>query len=132
MNGGSNREREERAIDALLISALRREGSEVEVDPARLPKLNDAERAAMESLGENYIDKLLASEAADYQESGLPVREVNMDESNDLALAGSGSAWGLNRAEGIDELTAEELERRKKEILERLAKEKREKEGGSG
>lgn len=132
MNGGSDREREERALDALFISALRRGGSEEGADPARLPQLNTAERAAMHSLGDDFIDKLLANETADRPEVALSDSDLNLEGSDGLALAGSGAGWGLNRAEAIDEQTAEELERRKEQILERLAKEKREREGYSG
>ena len=128
---GNDREREERALDALLISALRREQADLEVDPKRLPSLSDEEKAAMQSLGSDLIDKLLAEENADCAEGGSLDCDDDGDGAGGLALAGSGTGWGLNRAEVIDELTAEEIERKKKEILERLAKEKRAK-GESG
>jgi hypothetical protein len=129
---GNDREREERALDALLISALRREEAEVDIDPSRLPKLTDEERAAMESLGDDFIDRILATDATDCSdESPIDCEDEDCEEEGNLALAGSGPGWGLNRAEVIDALTAEELAEKKKEILERLAKEKREK-GNSG
>jgi hypothetical protein len=128
---GNDREREERVLDALLISALRREEAEVEIDPTRLPKLTDEERAAMGSLSDDFLDKILSNDATDCsEESPLDCGDEDCEEDNNLALAGSGVGWGLNRAEVIDALTAEELEQKKKEILERIAKAKLEKGGG--
>jgi hypothetical protein len=129
---GNDREREERALDALLISALRREQADVEVDPKRLPKLSAEEKAAMQSLGGDFIDKLLAEDDADCPESDAQDCHDDWDDAGGVALTGSGAGWGLNRAEVIDELTAEEIERKKKEILERLAKEKRDKGADGG
>ena len=51
MNGATGREREERAVDALLISALRQKDSEGDVDAKHLPELTDEEKAAMKALG---------------------------------------------------------------------------------
>ena len=63
MSGGSNKEREERAVDALLVSALRQEDKEgTDIDPKRLPQLTEDEKAAMNALGNNFIDRLLAGE----------------------------------------------------------------------
>jgi hypothetical protein len=127
---GNDRAREERAQDALLISALRREQADVDVDPKRLPELSDEEKAAMRSLGNDLIDKLLAEDAKSAElHSGD--EDDDFEETDDLAFAGSASGWGLNRAEIIDALTAEEIERKKKEILDRLANENREK-GANG
>src|SRR5262245_38620783 len=132
MSGGSESEREARALDALLVWALRQEGKEGdEVDPKRLPKLTEEERTALSALGTNFVQRLLAGEK--------PVRSKaaelkhKTEEQYDLcepALAGSNSGCGLNRAEEIDAETAEELERKKREILERKARERKESGGG--
>ncbi|GIW88279.1 MAG: hypothetical protein KatS3mg108_2603 [Isosphaeraceae bacterium] len=128
MSAGGKREREERALDALLVSALRRADKDDEViDPDRLPQLTDEEKAAMRSLGSDFVKRLLAGERPLEAKPEQRQRE-SCDEEDALALAGSGADWGLNRAEEIDGETAEELERRKREILERRARER--KEGG--
>jgi RecA-family ATPase len=127
----NDRAREERALDALLISALRREQADVDVDPKRLPELSDEEKAAMRSLGNDFIDKLLAEDAESSEKHSVD-GDDDCEDANDFALAGSASGWGLNRAEVIDALTAEEIERKKKEILDRLANEKREKGADGG
>jgi hypothetical protein len=129
MNGATGREREERAVDALLISALRQEDSEGGVDAKNLPELTEEERAAMKALGGNFIQRLLAGE----RPLGVPPGESQEDcpeESEDLALAGSGADYSLNRAEEVDDETAKELDQREREILERKARERKERRGG--
>lgn len=119
MSGGNKREREERALDALLVSALRRDDIEgADVDPKRLPTLTAEEKAAMNSLGTDFVKRLLQNERP------LPPQIIEEEqetegeqEQDEAALAGSGASSWLNRAEEIDAETAEELERRKREIL---------------
>lgn len=55
------REREERALDALLVSVLRRGDDDI-IEPDKLPELTEAEKAAMNSLGPDFIDRILAGE----------------------------------------------------------------------
>ena len=63
MSGGNGKEREERAVDALLVSALRQQDSEgTDVDAKNLPQLTEEEKAAMKALGGNFIQRLLAGE----------------------------------------------------------------------
>lgn len=130
MNGATGREREERAVDALLISALRHEGSEEDVDAKNLPELSKDEKAAMKALGGDFIQRLLAGE----RPLGTPPDQSPVDcpdeESEELALAGSGADYSLNRAEEVDDETAKELEQREREILERKARERKERRGG--
>ncbi len=122
MSGGSKREREERALDALLVSTLRRvEKDDDLIEPDKLPQLTDEEMAAMNALGDDFIDRILAGER--------PVQpreqaETGALEGDDLALAYSGADYSLNRAEEVDAETTEELERREREIIERKAREK--------
>ncbi|HLJ97733.1 MAG TPA: hypothetical protein VKU02_31520 [Gemmataceae bacterium] len=125
MSGGSRREREERALDALLVSILRRVDKDDDItEPDKLPQLTDEEKAAMNALGTDFIDRILAGERP------IPPREEpkkdDPDESEEAALAGSGADCSLNRAEEVDDETTEELERREREILERKAREREE------
>jgi hypothetical protein len=135
MNGGSGKEREERAVDALLISGLRPMGDKAtDVAAKNLPELTDEERAAMKALGGNFIQRLLAGE----RPLGPPPAEADeecpeecSEECDELALAGSGADTSLNRAEEVDDETAKELDEREREILERKARERKER-GGDG
>jgi len=51
--------REERAFEALIVLALRMQHEEGDVQ--NLPELNEKERAALDSLGPDFIDRLLAA-----------------------------------------------------------------------
>lgn len=63
MSESSRKEREERAADALLVSLLRRVDKDDDyIDPKHLPQLTDDERAAVDALGADFVDRLLAGE----------------------------------------------------------------------
>jgi hypothetical protein len=128
MNGATGREREERAQDALLVSALRQEDSEADINAKSLPELTEEEKAAMKALRGNFIQRLLVGERplGDPREP----EEDCPDESEELALAGSWADTSLNRAEEVDDETAKELEEREREILQRKARERKERRGG--
>jgi hypothetical protein len=128
MNGATGRDREERAQDALLVSALRQEDNDGDINEKSLPELTEEEKAAMKALGGNFIQRLLVGERPLGNPTGP---EVDCpDESEELALAGSGADTSLNRAEEVDDETAKELEQREREILERKARERKERGGG--
>jgi hypothetical protein len=55
-------EREERALDAIIVSCLRCPDDDGDLDTDRLPELTDEDRAAMDALGPDFIDRLLAGE----------------------------------------------------------------------
>src|SRR3954466_14313607 len=100
MSGGTGREREERAVDALLVSALRQHETEVgDVDPKKLPQLTEEEKAAMKALGGDFIQRLLAGERplGDAAEQ----REGDDEECGELAAAGCGGDGVLYRAEEV-------------------------------
>ena len=127
MSGGNGKEREEPAVDALLVSALRQQESEgTDVDAKNLPQLTNEEKAAMTALGSNFIQRLLAGE----QPLGAaPVpRESDPEECEELAAAGCAADGIMYRAEEVDEQTKQELDALEREILERKARER--KEGG--
>jgi hypothetical protein len=130
MSAGGKRDREELALDALLVSALRlADKDEDTIDPDRLPQLTEAEKAATEGLGKDFIARLLAGERP-LRSSAPPNDGGGRYVQEELALSYSGADYALNRAEEIDGDTAEELERRKREILERKAHEREA--GGAG
>jgi len=124
MSGGS-KEREERALDALLVSVLRRVEKDDEIiETDKLPQLTEEEKAAMNNLGTDFLERILAGERP-IKRRAKPTKDCP-DESEELALAGSGTDACLNRAEEVDDETTEELERREREILERKARERKE------
>jgi len=131
MSAGGKRDREELALDALLVSALRRaDKDEDTVDPDRLPQLTEEEKVAAEGLGNDFIKRLLAGEWP--LQSSVPHNDGGgRYVQEELAFSYSGADFALNRAEEIDGDTADELERRKREILERKSRERAEGAGGA-
>jgi hypothetical protein len=55
----TKREREERALDAILVSVLRMPDPDF-VHPELLPELTAEEKAAMDDLGPDFIDRCFA------------------------------------------------------------------------
>ncbi len=113
-------EREQRALDALIVSQLRT--CEDDVDVELLPELTDEERDALDSFGPKFVDNLLAGKI-----------QSNGDEADDVPpedckpAVAEEEVFGLNRAEEIDEETKAELDEKRKEIIDRI---KREEEDG--
>lgn len=116
MNGRSENDREERALDALFVSQLRWNDAE-EIDEARLPRLTDEDKAALDSLGPDFMERLLAGKVAPSKTHDGPEAPECAEEE---MLA------GMNRAEDIDDETAEELERKRREIIDRVKREEAE------
>ncbi len=105
-------EREDRALEALIVSQLRRND---ETKSEHLPQLSDDDKAALDSLGPDFIDQLYAEEA--------PTEEQDSDgveEHSEEMFA------GMNRAEDIDDETKAELDRKRREIIDRLKGEQEE------
>lgn len=101
--------REDRAIDALIVSQLR--SNRIDVDIEQLPELTQEEREQFNSLGEDFVDRLLAGEV-------LPVVEEEISEERDIATAGG--VFGMNRAKDVDEDTKKELDQNRQEIIDRI------------
>lgn len=101
-----NSKREERAIDALLVSQLRSNRECIE----SLPELTDLEREALNSLGDDFMDRLIAGDI----KSSVPA------ESNCHEEIACGPAFGMNRAKDLDEVTRQELDRKRQEIIDRI------------
>lgn len=59
----SPQEAEERAFDALIVSTLRSDiDDETPLDPDRLPSVTDDEQTALESLGTDFVERLINGE----------------------------------------------------------------------
>ena len=120
MSEASRKEQEERALDALLVSLLRKVDKDDDViDPKMLPELTEEEKAAMNKLGDEFIDRILAGEVPIIRRE---TPENDDDCGEDAALAGTDADYAMNRAEEVDDDTAEELKLREQEILERKKK----------
>jgi len=134
MSDRSTNEREERALDALLVTTLRRiEKDDELIDIEKLPELTAEEQEAAASvLDDEFIKLILAG--------GRPLtaspKKNSPEGSDELALAGCGTDYSFNRAEVVDDATLEELDRQQREALDRKAERERQererKEGGSG
>lgn len=127
MAESSRKEREERAADALLVSLLRRVDRDDDyIDPKHLPQLTDEERAAVDALGADFVDRLLAGERPLAGKSGP---QQDCPDEGEVALSGCGPDTSFNRAGDIDDATTAELEEREREVIKRK---KREREEGGG
>jgi len=114
----SRSEREERAFEALIVSQFRRECEPDKVKLEDLPALTAKERAALKALGPDLIERLWnkkkeSSTPAPIQSGPVPTGELVM-----------------NRAEEVDMDTADELARRRTELIERMKKLKEDKKNG--
>jgi len=109
--------REDRAIDALIVSQLR--SNRIDVDIEQLPELTQEEREQLDSLGEDFVDRLLAGEV-------LPVVGEDIIEEREVSTAGG--VFGMNRAKDVDEDTKKELDQNRQEIIDRI-KEQEESDG---
>ena len=63
MTEPTKREREEMALDALLVSVLRHvDTDDDEIDTKYLPELTDEEKAALNALPSDFVQRILAGE----------------------------------------------------------------------
>jgi hypothetical protein len=128
MPESSKKEREERAADALIVSLLRRVDKDDDfIDPKHLPQLTEEDRAAVDALGADFVDRLLAGERPAQAKRGS---EYDCPNEAELALAGCGDDTSFNRAEVVDDKTAAELEEQERTIIERKRRESKEGSGG--
>ena len=111
-------EREQLALDALLVSQLR---SCNETVPSHLPPLLESETAALDGLGTDFVDRLLADAITPPQYEML-----------DHNLAAAGEAFGMNRAEAVDDETRKEIDRKRQEIIDEIKRQESEDGGSTG
>lgn len=112
MSGASGAEREERALDALIASGLRRCDTEDEVDPEQLPELSAGEKKALAALGPEFVSRLLTGRIPRRRKDEVP-------RSDDALATVSGVGAGLNRAGEMDSDTLSELAKRRQEIIKK-------------
>jgi hypothetical protein len=108
----NSREREKRAIDALIVSNLLRDRDITNLDD--LPELSESERAAMNALPSDIVRKLWESTAEACSEECEALQEEVLDEQESFAAA--------NRAENMDEETLNKLEEARKVVREAMKK----------
>lgn len=93
-------EREERAFDALIVSQLRAARHD-EIDLEHLPELTDKEREALDSLGPDFVARLLAGEInRDRLDQAEQIQQIKqpslwLERLMVLALALAAGALGL-------------------------------------
>ncbi len=114
----SRKEREERAFEALIVSQLRKECNPDKVKVEDLPTLTAKEKAALKALGPDLVERLWndgkkSSFPAPFQSRPVPTGEFVM-----------------NRAEDVSLETADELARRRAELIERMKKLNEQKKNG--
>jgi hypothetical protein len=114
-----SREREKRAFDALIVSNLLRDRDITNLD--ELPELSESERAAMNAVPSDIVNKLWDSTTDSCQEKCEAFQEESCEEDEAFAAA--------NRAEGMDEETYKKLEEARKMVREAMRKTKKKSKG---
>ena len=116
MNTEDAREKqEERALEALVASQLSAHCESEQVDADDLPELNEEELAAMNSLGGDFVTRLIA--AYDNNERAA---EIPSNWTLKKRVRRRGLIHGMNRAEEIGSDACKELERKREEALREL------------
>lgn len=110
----AERERKDRAFEALIVSAMRKLDDE-DVDVERVDEPSEKEKEVLERLGPNFMDELLAGKRGGRREAG---HDNDCPARGEPALAGEGV--GLYRATEVDEDTVGELDQKDREIVERM------------
>ena len=114
MTDRSKQERDQRALDALFVSQLRRHERCDEVDIEHLPELTKEDIEALDSLGPDFIGRLIAG--------SFPKISDAPEEADEELLCAGGMSFGMNRADEIDEQAEGEIERKRKEIEDKFKK----------
>ena len=109
----SENEREFRALEAIIASQLLRERDPMNLND--LPELTDSQRAAMNALPADLVEKLW-DEVGEESEEECPAEETCMVEEEECA--------GINRAEEMTDETRNALDKARKEVIESMKKRK--------
>ena len=115
MSESSKRECQERALEALIVSQVWQERDPEKVSD--LPELSTEERAAMDSLGTDLVQRL-------WNNLHDEDNELSCDWDGVSECVSDEAFAGMNRADGMDEETRKKIEERRKAVLERLRKKK--------
>lgn len=117
------RDGEDRALEALIVSQLRRERECCDIND--LPELTAEERAVMNAAPADLIEKLWEqAEAADLDADDEEEEDCEAEVEEDLYV-------GMNRANGPTDETHKKLDEARKEVLDELKKLKKKGNGGA-
>ena len=105
------------ALEALIVAQLRNCGSEVDVQ--NLPRLTNSEVEAMDSFDDDFVSSLLRGDLAQ-----STAGELDCDEQDFVCVGDAELSYGLNRADGFDAISDEEIRKRRKEVLDQLQRRK--------
>jgi hypothetical protein len=108
-----DRDREDRAFEALIVSQLRRQRDCRDIND--LLELNESEKAAMKALPDDLIERLWEQEETADQQT----LEVQDDE---YELIDEELYVGMNRADGPTDETQKKLDEARREVLDQLRK----------
>jgi hypothetical protein len=115
MSAKSDKDREDLAFDALIVSQLRREG-ECGDDDEHLPELTESDCKAMNALGADLVERLLNGQAGPAFDCESELGSES-SESEELVGAGDGIGFGFNRASCVDH---DLLDEKRRKLIERL------------
>lgn len=110
---------EKRALEALIVSRLRA-GCGEQGEQEKMPILSENEKASLKCLKPGFIQHLLET-ASEHEEEAEEVIE-ELDENSDVGHREL--VHGMNRADEIDDVTEEELRRKRQEMQDKMREEK--------
>lgn len=114
MSAEAEGDREQRALEALIASALCRDDQDEDMDPACLPPMDEEKERALENVGQNFIQRIVSGDWRGREEPPEP----DCGAESDLAMAGESACFGLDRAEEVDEEAQAELDEQRRRIRE--------------
>ena len=109
----SENEREIRALEAIIVSQLLRERDPMNLND--LPELTDSQRAAMNALPANLVEKLWDEVDEESEEECASDETCTVEEEEFV---------GMNRAEKMTDETRNALDEARKEVIESMRKRK--------
>lgn len=115
MSAKSEKDREDRAFDALIVSQLRQECEGAGGDE-HLPELTKSDCEAMSALGTDLVERLLTGQSGPAFDCESTTSSKSFD-SQELVGAGDGVGFGFNRASTVDH---DLLDEKRRELIERL------------
>lgn len=115
------RDKEDRALEALIVSQLRRERECCDIND--LPELTAEERAVMNAAPADLIQKLWEQAATADLDAEEEDDDCEAEVDEDLYV-------GMNRADGPTDETHKKLDEARKEVIEELKKRKKKGNGG--
>ena len=113
----STQDKEKRAQDALIVSRLRF-GCSSDIDPTKIPVLSEKEKASLQCLKPGFIESIIRrADEPSSDDDGTKVVE-------DAKIGNRELVHGMNRADEIDQETEEELDRKRRELQDKMREER--------